>query len=99
MKRLLHRMQLAVRGRPRPSIVVTLAPSTARREACSSSRHAVDMHDAGAALAGVAADMGAGQAEFLAQQFADAASQGSTSTLVGLPLSVKAIFMRLLLNP
>ncbi len=30
---------------------------------------AVDMHDAGAALAGVAADMGAGQAEFLAQQF------------------------------
>ncbi len=31
-------------------------------------RPAVDMHDAGAALAGIAADMGAGQVEMLAQQ-------------------------------
>ena len=32
-------------------------------------RDAVDVDDAGAALAGVAADMGAGQSEFFAQQF------------------------------
>jgi len=51
-----------------PSMVVTLEP-----EACPGQYRAgfdgpaVDMHDTGAALAGIAADMGAGEVEILAQ--------------------------------
>ena len=39
-----------------------------RQHGAGLDRLAVDMHDAGAALAGVAADMGAGQAQLLAQE-------------------------------
>ena len=64
---LLHRMQRAVGG-DRPSIVVTSRPSawTARRQA-GHDAPAVEMHRAGAALAVVAALLGAGQRELLAQ--------------------------------
>ena len=53
----------------RPSIVSHLGAVRLQREhGAGLHRHAVDMHDAGAALAGVAADMGAGEPELLAQQ-------------------------------
>ena len=50
-------------------MVVTSAPShcIGKRRA-GLDRLAVDMNDAGAALAGIAADMGAGQAEMLPQE-------------------------------
>ena len=52
-----------------PSMVVTLAPvGLTGQHGAGLDRLAVDMHDAGAALAGVAADMGAGQAQVLAQE-------------------------------
>ena len=50
-------------------MVVTFAPSACQREhGAGLHRHAVDMDDAGAALRGVAADMGAGEAQVLAQE-------------------------------
>ncbi len=53
----------------RPSIVVTSAPSACDREhGAGLDRAAIDVDHAGAALAGVAADMGAGEAEMLAQE-------------------------------
>ena len=58
-ERRLHRMQLAVPGEP--SMVVTSAPSAWTANMVQDFSAAVDMDDAGAALAGVAADMRAGQ--------------------------------------
>jgi hypothetical protein len=49
-------------------MVVTWRPRPGRQRGAALHRLAVDMHDAGAALAGVAADMGAGQAEVFAQE-------------------------------
>ena len=54
---------------PRPSMVVTVAPSQESASVVQALHGpAVDMHDAGAALAGVAADVRAGQAQVLAQE-------------------------------
>ena len=49
-------------------MVVTLAPSQDGEHRAGLHRAAVQMHDAGAALAGVAADMRAGEAQVLAQE-------------------------------
>ena len=50
-------------------MVVTLAAvGLSGQHGAGFDRPAVDMHDAGAALAGVAADMGAGQVQMIAQQ-------------------------------
>ena len=52
-----------------PSMVVTLAPvGLAGQHGAGFDRPAVDMDDAGAALAGIAADMGAGQVQMFAQE-------------------------------
>ena len=52
-----------------PSIVVMLEPAAcAGQHGAGFDRPAVDMDDAGAALAGVAADMGAGQVQIFAQE-------------------------------
>ena len=67
-KRLLHRMQRrAVGGKPLdgPDLV---AVGHDRQRGAGFHRLAVEMHDAGAALRGVAADMGAGQPQIFAQE-------------------------------
>ena len=52
-----------------PSMVVTLEPcGLSGQHGAGFHRPAVDMDDAGAALAGVAADMGAGQVQIFAQE-------------------------------
>ena len=52
-----------------PSMVVTLEPAAwPDQHGAGFDRPAVDMDDAGAALAGVAADMGAGQVQIFAQE-------------------------------
>src|SRR5712692_4325368 len=67
-KRLLHRMQRrAVSGKAFDGL--DLVPVSHDRErGAGFDRLAVEMHDAGAALRGVAADMGAGQPQILAQE-------------------------------
>ena len=66
-ERRLHRMQLVALGEAFDGGDVGAVGLTDQHGA-GLDRPAVDMHDAGAALAGVAADMGAGQAQMLAQQ-------------------------------
>ena len=63
----LHRMQRAIAGQPFDGGHLG-AIGLDRQQGAGFDRLAVDMDDAGAALAGVAADMGAGQAELLAQE-------------------------------
>ena len=71
---LLQRMQRAVLARP--SIVVTCAPSfMTARVRHELMRRAVDQHRAGAALALIAALLGAGQIEMLAQHVEQASSR------------------------
>ena len=66
---MLQRRQLALRRSARPSTVVIEAPS-----ACTASRQQlltaapVELHGAGAAAAGVAADVGAGEIEVVAEE-------------------------------
>jgi hypothetical protein len=67
-ERLLHRMQRrAIGGKPLdgPDLV---AVSHHRKRGAGLDGLAVEMHDAGAALRGIAADMGAGQPQILAQK-------------------------------
>ena len=66
---LLHRMQRAVGRGEALDRGDRGAVRLQRQHGAGLHRYAVDMHDAGAALAGVAADMGAGQPQLLAQQF------------------------------
>ncbi len=67
-ERLLHRMQRrAVGGQPLDGLDL-VAVGHDRERGAGLHRLAVEMHDAGAALRGVAADMGAGQAQILAQK-------------------------------
>ena len=93
-ERLLHRMQ-ALTARPRQALDRRqLAPSSigaSKVQLFTDSPS--NMHDTGAALAGVAADMRAGQVQVLAQQIGDQLA-GSTSTVRDRPLSVKLIFIR-----
>ena len=49
-------------------MVVTLGRPPGRQHGAGFDRPAVDMDDTGAALAGIAADMGAGQVQIFAQQ-------------------------------
>ncbi len=87
-ERFLHRMQLRRRS-ARPSIVVIEAPShLPGQHGAGLDGHAVEMNHAGAALGGVAADMGAGQAQIFAQEFAPARCVSSTSAVTGLPFTV-----------
>ena len=65
---LLHRMQRAVGRGQALDRGHRGAVGLHRQHGAGLHRLAVDMHDAGAALAGVAADMGAGQPQLLAQQ-------------------------------
>ena len=61
-------------------------------------RHAVEMDDAGTALGGVAADMGAGQPQRLAQEL-DQQGAASTSPVTALPFTVmETVGMAFLLN-
>ena len=66
---LLHRVQRAVGRGEALDRGDAAAVGLQRQHGAGLHRDAVDMHDAGAALAGVAADMGAGQPQLLAQQF------------------------------
>ncbi len=70
-KRLLHRMQPVRSLRPLQALDRDKRDAVEHRRQQRAALHrcAVDMHHAGAALAGVAANMGAGEAEMLAQQF------------------------------
>ena len=63
----LHRVQSAVRGKPLDGGDGRAVHGDRERRA-GLHRLAVEMHDAGAALRGVAADMGAGQPQVLAQE-------------------------------
>ena len=94
MKRLLHRMQRVRAAGPDKSLDRRQRAAVEHRRQQRAALHgiAVEQHHAGAALAGVAADMGAGQVEVLAQQFGDQC-RGSTSTVRDRPLSVKLIFI------
>ena len=73
MKRFLHRMQRVRTARPRQAFDRRQrAPVEHRREqGAALHRLAVEQHDAGAALAGIAPDMGPCQVEVLAQQIGD----------------------------
>ena len=71
-----------------PSMVVTLAAvGLARQHGAGFHRPAVDMDDAGAALAGVAADMGPGQIQVFTQEWTSSV-RSSTSAETALPFTV-----------
>src|SRR6266852_5613047 len=67
-ERLLHRMQRRAVGGKTLDGLDLLPVSHDRERGAGFDRLAVEMHDAGAALRGVAADMGAGQPQILAQK-------------------------------
>ena len=81
----LHRVQRAVGGGQPLDRGDVRALGLQRQHRAGLYRVAVHMHDAGAALAGVAADMGAGQAEMFAQQLDE---QRAAFHLDGLALAV-----------
>jgi hypothetical protein len=66
-KRRLHRVQLVALGDALDGGDAG-ASRLAGKHGARFHRAAVDMHDAGAALAGIAADMGAGEIEVIAQE-------------------------------
>src|SRR3979490_2036486 len=67
-ERLLHRMQRRAVGGEALDGLDLVPVSHDRERGAGFDRLAVEMHDAGAALRGVAADMGAGQPQILAQK-------------------------------
>ncbi len=76
-----------------PSMVVIWAPATcADQHVARLDRPAVDVDGAGAALRGVAADMGAGQVEMLADRVHEE-GVGGASTVTSRPLTVKGTCM------
>ena len=66
---LLHRMQLAVRRlEALRSLTTLLVAHRVREDRARVVRHIVDQHRAGAALGAIAAKLGAGEAELVAQR-------------------------------
>ena len=76
----------------RPSTVRTARPCDGRRRhQAGADRLAVEQHRAGAAVAGVAADLGAGQPQLVAQHRRQPRAPDGTDTETGAPLTSKAM--------
>ena len=88
-ERLLHRMQLAVDCGEALDRRHGGAVDLDRQHGARLHRAAVDMDDAGAALAGVAADMGAGQPQMLAQELDQQRARIDVGASRRLPFTVR----------